>query len=236
MPISRHAIDPARTARLSGALYLLIAICGAFSIAYVPSVITVPSDAAATAELVAENGLLLGAGILADVVVIVAEIILTTALYLLLRPAGETLARVAAVARLAMVAVMAFNLMTLVRVWFGADGAAGAAEQTLALLNQHALTIYVWQLFFAAHMAALGMLVWRSNFLPKTIGLLIGIGSAGYLIDASMALSGAQAAGPELTAAILLVIAVIGELGLAFWLLFRGVATDRWHNSLPVAA
>ena len=94
-------------ARHAGALYLLIAVFGAFSIGYVPSQITVPGNALATIEQLRGNSALFSAGVLADMLVIAAEIALTALFYFLLRPVSQARALVAAMARYAMVLVMA---------------------------------------------------------------------------------------------------------------------------------
>ena len=70
MTPSTLAIPLKTYARTAGLLYLIIAVFGAFAIAYVPSVIVVAGEAAATAANLMANQALFGMGVFADVVVI----------------------------------------------------------------------------------------------------------------------------------------------------------------------
>ncbi len=53
-----------RTARIAGLLYLILAITGAFSMIYVPSILIVPGDATVTVANIVTNETLFRLGIL----------------------------------------------------------------------------------------------------------------------------------------------------------------------------
>lgn len=71
--------DPS-AARTAGALYLAIAVCGGFSIGYVPMQIVAGDPAASAANLLARPGLF-KLGVLADSAVILFELVITALLY-----------------------------------------------------------------------------------------------------------------------------------------------------------
>ena len=73
-------ISPNSYAKIAGLLYLIIAVAGGFSIGYVPTVIIVDGDAAATAQALTDNQGLFRLGIVGDTIVLLAEIILTVML------------------------------------------------------------------------------------------------------------------------------------------------------------
>jgi hypothetical protein len=98
-------------ARVAGFLYLIIAICGIFSMMYVPSKILVPGNAAATAANILASESLFRIGIVSDAVVFLSEIALIAILYALLKPVNETLSLVAALFRLAMAVIQGVNLL-----------------------------------------------------------------------------------------------------------------------------
>ena len=98
-------------ARLAGSLYLLIGFAGVFSIIWVPSQLTVSGDPFGTAALIAQRRGLFAAGVGADVVLMLAEVMLSVMLYAMFRSHGHVLALTAAAARLLMVAVMAAMLL-----------------------------------------------------------------------------------------------------------------------------
>ena len=57
-----------KTARLTGVLYFLLSIAGAYSLEYVPSQIVVQGDAAATCQNILSKEFLFRTGIASDVI------------------------------------------------------------------------------------------------------------------------------------------------------------------------
>ncbi len=233
---------PKRTARIAGLLYLLIAICGMFSIGYMPATVFNLEDAAANAQGLAEHAGLFRLGIFADMLTILFEIAVTAILYTLLKPVSSTLSLMAALARFGMIVVMALNLvpyLMMALVLSGPDFLAAfdnAQLQGLALmfLQAHELGVYAWQIFFGAHLLVLGYLVWASGYLPRVLGGMMLIGSFGYSLQAmeKFVLPGNEVLGVAVIG--LLTIVTIGEIGFALWLLVRGLDLDRWRHRLNV--
>jgi len=219
-------------ARIAGLLYLIIAVCGGFSIGYVPSVIIADGDAATTAHKLTAHMGLFKLGALGDIVVLLAEVILTVLLYVLLRAVNQTLSLIALSARMLMVAVMAFllliNIMAPVVLAGGVDPAL-AQHTALTLFMAHDLGTCVWQLFFGLHLMALGTLVIRSGYLPRLLGGMMLVGSFGYTLQGIAKITAVQIAPLNWLALALLVLVTIGELAFAFWLLIRGINDDAWH-------
>jgi len=81
-----------RAARIAGVLYLMASIPGAFGLIYVPSVLIVSGDAAATARNIAASETLFRAGILAHVIGQACFIFVAFALYRLLKGVNQRLA------------------------------------------------------------------------------------------------------------------------------------------------
>jgi hypothetical protein len=67
----------------------------------------------------------------------------------------------------------------------------------------------------------LGCLVFRSGFLPRVLAIPVVIAGAGYLFDSST-----QLLFPGI--ATISQFTSVGELPLPLWLLFKGVAVERW--------
>lgn len=227
--------DPRRYARVAGLLYLVPLLCGPFSMMYVPSVIVVPGDESATAGRLLAHEWVFRAGLLSDAAVFLSEVALTAVLYVLLRPAGKALALSAAFARLSMAVVQGVNLfpqlaaLQLVHAGHALPAFDSGQLQALALgaLNLHALGVHVWELFFALHCALVGALVFRSGFFPRTLGVLMGIASLGYLLNGAGNL--VAPAGAAIFGAIVGVGALVGEIPFLGWLLFKGVDAERWR-------
>lgn len=102
---------PTTYARTAGLMYLLIAIIGGFSIGYLPTIIIVEGDAAATAQNLIEKASLFKLGIGADVFVFIMELILTVMLYQMLKKVNQTISLIALFSRLAMGIIMGLNLL-----------------------------------------------------------------------------------------------------------------------------
>lgn len=219
-------------ARIAGLLYLLIAISGGFSIGYVPSIIVAPDNALVTAQNLVENMNLFRLGIAADIAVFLMEIILTVMLFRMFRTVSKTLSWVAAYSRMGMALIMGVNLLNhLIPIYLisGSGDYLSAFQpaqlQSLALVffQAHQAGILIWGLFFALHLVALGYMVFKSGYVPKILGLLMGLGSLGYLLESLIEFTMPEMPIVPMLATGLLVIAVLGELSFTFWLLIKGV-------------
>lgn len=228
-------------ARLTGALYLVIAFAGGFSILYVPGALTVPGDPAATFANIADRRGLFHAGILGDVVMMTAEIFVSAMLYFMFRPVNATLSFAASFARLMMVAVMATMLFFHAGSLALADGrvpldsfnAAQRVELAGLLRHVHDSGVWVWQVFFFLHLVLLGTLVLRSGLYPRLLGIGLIVGGAGYLVDSVQMFALPDAALLEAVKTALLLVVTVAELGFALWLLTRG---PRLPAPRPAAA
>lgn len=216
-------------ARVAGAFYLLIALSGGFAIAYVPSLLYVPGDPAASVQsLIDARGLFL-AGIAGDIVMMVSELLVTPMLFFIFRSANPTLSLAAALARLTMVTTMAAMLMFYAAMLALADGSvlpAFTAEQRLQLagtmLLAHDSGVWVWQIFFTLHLWLLGALILKSGLFPRLLGLGLIVGGAGYILDSAFAFAFPDVAALGILRAGLLAIVTLSEVGFALWLVIKG--------------
>ena len=223
-----------KDARNAGALYLMIAVCGGFSIGYVPSQIVVFGDAAASAANLMNQPGLFRLGVLADSAVILLEIAITMILYQMFHVVSPRLALIAMASRLGMVVVMGFNLLLWVMPYvllsqstgFGLDESQAFAQ---VFFKAHALGIFVWQLFFGAHLLALGLILLRTRLVPHLLGCGLFVGAFGYLIQGLVELTFTNVFALDLAITGLLVIVTISELGFAVWLLVKGLRAPVRH-------
>lgn len=177
-----------RTARFAGILTLAIAVVGPIGI-LVPTSLVVPGDAAATVDNVIASESTFRIGVAAQGVLILLEIALTIMLYVLLRPANKTLSIIAASARLAMATVQGVNvfnhLAALLLLNGGESLTAFATDQLQALvlffLNLHTQAELVWGLFFGLHLLVLGYLVFKADYFPGFLGIVLIVASLCYL-------------------------------------------------------
>jgi hypothetical protein len=228
--------SPLVYARLAGLLLIIVAAISAFSIIYVPSTLIVPGDATATADNVRSSGWLVSLGIVSDSLIFLTEVVLSVLIYILFRPVSRMLSLVAAFARLAMGVIMGINLLPYFTALLLLSGAGyltvfePAQSDALALLflNAHEGAVYIWQLFFGFHLAVLGYLIFKSGYFPWILGVLMVLGSLGYLTDAygNMLYPNYD----ETFGWIVGVTAVFGELPFFLWLLIKGVNVQRYNE------
>lgn len=184
--VSNPKRDPI-AARTAGALYLAIAVCGGFSIGYVPMQIVASDAATSAANLLAHQGLF-RLGVLADSAVILFELAVTVILYQMFRDTGPKMAMIALISRAGMITVMGINLLLWVMAFALLAGGTALETTQLHLLVQfcfdaHAMGVFVWQLFFGVHLLALGWLILKSQVAPHVLGWGLFIGAFGYLIQ-----------------------------------------------------
>lgn len=219
-------------ARVAGAFYLLIALSGGFAIAYVPSLLYVPGNPAASVQaLIDARGMFL-AGIGGDIVMMVSELLVTPMLFFMFRSTNPTLSLAAALARLTMVTTMAVMLMFHAAMLGFADGAvltAFSPEERMQLagvmLYAHDSGVWVWQIFFSVHLWLLGALILKSGLFPRLLGLGLIIGGAGYILDSAFAFAFPDVAALGVVRAVLLGVVTLSEIGFALWLLIKGPRT-----------
>ncbi|MEQ8834138.1 MAG: DUF4386 domain-containing protein [Miltoncostaeaceae bacterium] len=244
---ARPGRSPRSLARLAGLLYLVIVVAGLFAELVVRGSLVEPGDAAATAQNILADATLFRLGFVADLVMVLADIGVAILFYVLLKPVNHGLALLALVLRLMMDAVLAANLMNHLGALLLLDAAgplatvdpAGRAAQALMALESHRYGYLVALVFFGLHVAVLGWLFARSTFLPRILGILLGIAGAGYLLDSfSWFLIPGYDGGltPVALAPVL-----VAEIAVVGWLLAKGLDEERWlararEAALPAAA
>ncbi|WP_280240921.1 DUF4386 domain-containing protein [Nocardia abscessus] len=219
--------SPHGLARLTGVLYLIIAVCG-FA---VPLALGDPDDPVAAAAEIRRHRELFTAGLVGWIVLVLADTAVAVTLYLWLRRADPALAALTAAVRLVYAAMLAAGLVHLAAVLPRRSEHAGPDTATADAISAAALGTFhtgfsLALILFGAHCLGLGALLWRSRAVPRLLAVVVFAAGIGYIADnltATLAPSADSALGPVLLAPVLL-----GELGLMFWLLAKGASSaDR---------
>lgn len=217
-------------ARRTGVLYLSLLPLGIFSFVYVPSVLVVSGDAAATVANIRASATLFRLGTVSHLLSQVIAVFLVLSMYRLLAPVNRGRARLMAVMALVGVPVSfageSFHLAALHLL--AADDAGWTDAQVRAhamlLLDARRSTVLLAQVAWGLWLLPLGSLVFRSGFLPRPLGVLAMVAGIGYLVDsAAHVLATGAVRVSQLTC--------IGELALALWLAVRGVGAGRWPGA-----
>lgn len=233
--VSRDASPRAAWARGAGLGYLAIVVTGIYAEFFVRGGLVVRGDPAATAAAVAAAEGLFRSALAADLLMLVADVAVAGALYVVFRPVSRGLAILATAFRLTHAAVVGANLLNLHLAlslvggapWLTPVGDAARAALALLFLDAHAYGYAVGLVFFGVYCALLGALVLRSHDLPRTLGLLLFVAAAGYLVDSfARTLMTDYQAHADVLGAVVLLPAFVGEMAFALWLVAKGVSDD----------
>jgi hypothetical protein len=218
-------------ARLAGLLYLAVTVVGVFSLLYIPSLIYVPGDAAATAHNIASHEALFRTNIFLEIWGATLEIFLVLALYRLLAVVNRSLAMLMLVLGLIDVPIFFVNSLNDVGALLfarGADFLSAFGEpqrdaMVMLFLRLHHYGEVVNEVFWGLWLLPFGLLVYKSRFLPRLLGVWLILNCFAYL---AQNVTGILL--PQYTTVVSNVSLPLqfGELAIMLWLLLLG-ANDR---------
>jgi hypothetical protein len=203
---------------------------GFFGIIYVPSVLVVNGDAATTSRNIMASEWLFRSGSVSHLISQIVFIFLVLALYRLLKPVNKEHAVLMVVLALPAVPIALLsevNHLAVLRLLANADDGAFTASQLQAqamlFLDMRQNGILLALVFWGLWLLPLGVLVLKSGFLPKVLGVLLVIAGASYVIE-----SVTQILSPGL--ATISQFTFVGEVFFTLWLLIKGVNVERWQQ------
>jgi Domain of unknown function (DUF4386) len=215
------------TARLAGLLYLVNGVTGFFGIIYVPSKLIVSGNAPATANNILASERLFRLGIVSELICAAEFVFLLWVLYRLLGGVNKTHASLMVILGLVFVPIMCVNVLneiaalTLLR---GANFLSVFDKRQLEAMAVLFLDLhrygYVVGWIFGLWLFPFGVLVFRSGFLPRILGVLLIAACFGYLADSLTPLllpNYAHIVGRFASVAL-----TLGEPAIILWLLIRG--------------
>src|SRR5713101_1723900 len=213
--------------RVAGFLYLLL-LAAPLRLIYIPSKLFVHGNATATANNIAAHEWLFRFGIVSDLFCAVILIFLTLAFYRLFKAVDQNLAVLVVIFGGVMPALINFvsvvsdaAALTLVR---GADFLSvfdKPQRDALAMLflrlrdHQNTAAEILWGLW----LLPLAILVYRSRFLPRFLGVWLVLNGFAYVIMSFTGLLLPQYQGKLF---IIFQPALVGELALMLWLVIKG--------------
>ena len=229
---TKETFNPNKTARVAGYLYLMLFPLGIFGIIYVPSSLIVLGDAATTASNIMANELLYRLSIVTALTLQIVYIFLALALYKLLNPVDKNNAVLMVILVLVAAPIAMLNELNHVAVLLVLSGSdfltTFSLDQVQAsvplFLNLHEHGVFIAQIFWGLWLFPMGYLIFKSNFLPKALGILMIIGGFGYLVDSFVyfIFPDFDVTFSEFT--------FLGELLLPLWLMFKGVNHEQWEK------
>lgn len=223
-----------KTARLAGLFYLIVIITGLFSLMYVPSKLIVWNDAGLTFQNISSSRQLFSWSIASSMLCYTAFTLLPLALYSLLKDIHKRYAGLMVVLALISVPISFINLQSkfsILNIINAADylkiyTTEELQAQVMMLLKNYNNGLLIAQVFWGLWLFPFGYLVYKSNFLPKVLGVFLMLGFVGYVLNVLGRTVISDFSEYALSGYITLP-ATIGEIGICLWLLIFGVKNKQ---------
>ncbi len=228
MELDSHTLK--RTTRIAGLLYLVWTATGIFGLIFIPARIDTRGDAlSATRSILAHEGLF-RLGLVNDVASSVVWILMALAFYRMFRHVNERLAKLLVAFVIVQIpiglAMSGFNLAAL-------ELAKGALLQSFEVAQRQDVALLFLRMgdfatltleaFWGLWLFPLAILIYRSRFLPRFLGVWLTLTGVFYVIVSITGLLVPHSQSAVLNSPVALPIE-LSEVALMLWMLIRGAA------------
>jgi hypothetical protein len=219
-------------ARIAGVLLLVSMVCGGLGEMYVPSRLVVSANAALTAENLRSFDSLFRLGFASYLVEALCDVTLAWLFYILLAPVHKNLALLSAFFGLVSTALFGFAELFYFSsslVLRDADYLKSFSPEQRATLALLSLKIYglgagAFMAFYGVATLLRGWLIFRSQYLPKFLGVLLVLAGIGFVASNVLLVLA-----PQYTTGLLLLPVMLATVALTAWLLVKGVDIAKWE-------
>lgn len=217
-----------KIARISGLLYLIMAITGAYGIMYVPSQLIVNGDPGLTVKNILDNEFLFRTGIMGNLICQTVFIFLALLLYRLFEHVNKHLSRTLltlVIVSVPIAFIIIFNqlyaLLLLKEDFMNTFEETHVNASAMALLKMYDYGNSAICIFWGLWLIPFGQLTYKSGFIPKFLGILLILGGISYVIDAFTFILFPDFR--SITNILVSILSSIAEISMVFWLLIKGV-------------
>jgi hypothetical protein len=219
--------------RVAGLVYFLLALLAPYRLMYIPNTMIVSGNASATASNIASHEFLFRLGIITDLLCGVTIVFVTLALYRLFKDVNQNLAvLMVIVGGILPAAIDFFNPLNDAAALMLIRGANFLSvfdqpqREALAMLflRLHHHAILGAEILWGLWLFPFGILVYRSGFLPRFLGVWLIINGVTYII---MSFTGILLPQYESTLSKYALPFLLGEIAIILWLLIKGAKPQR---------
>src|SRR5215467_6953564 len=216
-----------KSARVAGLLYILSSLFGIIRLVYIPNRLFVSEDATATTNNILGHQLLFRFGIVSYLLCSAVFLFVTLALYRLLKRIGQLLALLMVFTTVVITPIFFVNAANDVAALLFARGAEflsifGKAQReafVMLFLNLHHQIDLASELLWILFHVPFGILVYRSRFLPRILGVWLMMVGVAYFV---LSVTGLLFPTYEHTVWTLAQIVLLGEVAIMLWLAIMG--------------
>jgi hypothetical protein len=216
-----------RQARIAGLLYLTL-MTAPLRLVYIPSKLFVAGNASATANNIAAHETLFRLGMLSDLFTATMAIFLTLALYRLFKGVDEGLARLVVILGALMVTPIYFlNTVNDAAALLLARGPTFLSvidkpqrdALVMVFIRMHGQGVLANEVFWGLWLFPLGLLVYKSRFIPRALGVWLMLNCFAYL---ATSVTGILWPRYENTVSNWVFPVMLGEVAIMLWLIIVG--------------
>lgn len=240
MTIRTSEASPLPYARVAGLAYLLTMMLGIFSVNFVETRLIVPENSAETVNNIMENEILFRVGVASEIMMFVLVVLLSFALYVVLKTVDRNLALLALLWRLAEAIVGAGTIILsgLIPLLLLNKRAEFETEHLQAwvgmFLDVRSAGLDVVLIFIGVGGMVFCYLFFKSKYVPR---ILAAWGIFTYLT--MLIISFVSILTPDFPETLKLAFYAPGglfELLFGFWLLFKGIDIEQWKKRALASA
>ncbi len=178
-----------KAARRAGLLYVVMSIPAPFIFFYIPSLLIVPGDATATASKIRASELLFRVGMAGELIGATGFIFVALALYRLLKGVDKAQAALMVMLWVLSVPISFLNVLSEMATltllsrpnFLSVFDPRQLDAVAMAFLNFHDSGLLLVQVFWGLWLFPFGVLVYKSGFLPRILGVLLMPAGLAYL-------------------------------------------------------
>jgi Domain of unknown function (DUF4386) len=216
--------SPLVHARVTGLVGVLMLVSGSLA-AFIGSRLVVRDDVVATSNNIVAYETQFRLGIVCSLIMMIAFLLYGMLLYRLLRPVNKSHARIMVGFVLVSVPIYMLNQINQFAALLLAPDQL--YEQVKLFLDLHRLGNLIAGIFFGLWLFPLGLLVFKSGYFPRFLGIFLMLGTPGYVV---LFVQAFLFPGSERTlwSNPFLMITHASELAMMLWLLIKGLNVDQW--------
>jgi len=228
--------------RVAGIWYLFLCVLGPLRLIYIPSKLFVAGDASATVNNIAAHQWLFRFGIVVDLICAVVLIFLVLAFYRLFQEVDQYLAVLVVILGGVMPGLLYFvNVVSDAGALLVVRGAGFLSvfdkpqrdALVMLLLRLHDLQNTAAEILWGVWLFPLAILVYRSRFLPRFLGVWLAINGFAYVI---MSFTGFLLPHYQNTVFAVSQPALLAELVLMLWLVIKGAKPQAQNAAVSASA
>jgi len=211
---------------VAGISLIIMAIAAGFSYGFVQNEL-LNESAEITRQNLVENKSLFLAGISGWIVILITDLLVSGALYMLFRESARRISALTAITRVIYSVILALAIYRLIDIIPLIHKAGTSLE-----INSHFESFEkIWSvglIIFGFHLLGLGYLSIKSGFIPRILAYLLYIAGICYvLIHAAKQIALFSQDAISSAESILSIPMALGEILLAFWLIYKGLKRNK---------